>query len=151
PGRPRPADGRFLGARAWHHADGNRPQELGAQSVPAVPRREEPVRGGRRGLRFCRLPESDLDDHGTRLAQLRLPRGRAQKGRPVTDDETIPRRQALAVAAGAAAAALPQAASAQAAKPPALPPGRFLTARELAILDEVAELIIPADAHSGGA
>ena len=29
--------------------------------------------------------------------------------------------------------------------------GKFLTARELAILDEVAELIIPADAQSGGA
>ena len=29
--------------------------------------------------------------------------------------------------------------------------GKFLTARELAILDEIAELIIPADAQSGGA
>ena len=66
--------------------------------------------------------------------------------------EKITRRQALAVTAGAAAAALPDAALAQTAKVPATTPaGKFLTARELAILDEVAELIIPADAQSGGA
>jgi Gluconate 2-dehydrogenase subunit 3 len=66
--------------------------------------------------------------------------------------EKITRRQALAVTAGAAAAALPDAALAQTAKVSATTPaGKFLTARELAILDEVAELIIPADAQSGGA
>ena len=32
-----------------------------------------------------------------------------------------------------------------------MPAGKFFTARELAILDEFAELIIPADAQSGGA
>ena len=41
---------------------------------------EEPVRGGRRGLRLGRLPEPDLDHHGAVLAQLRLPRRRAQRG-----------------------------------------------------------------------
>jgi glucoside 3-dehydrogenase (cytochrome c) hitch-hiker subunit len=40
---------------------------------------------------------------------------------------------------------------AQATRPAAPAAGRFLTARELAILDELAELIIPADAQSGGA
>jgi Gluconate 2-dehydrogenase subunit 3 len=69
----------------------------------------------------------------------------------VSPDE-ITRRQALAVTAGAAAAAMaPAAAPAQATKPAALATGKFLSARELAILDEVAELIIPADAQSGGA
>ena len=66
--------------------------------------------------------------------------------------DEITRRQALAVTAGAAAAAMaPEAAQAQAPKPAALAAGKFLSARELAILDEVAELIIPADAQSGGA
>ena len=66
--------------------------------------------------------------------------------------DKLTRRQALAVTAGAAAAAMvPEAAAAQATKPVALAAGKFLSARELAILDEVAELIIPADAQSGGA
>ncbi len=69
--------------------------------------------------------------------------------------DTITRRQAiLAASAAAAAAALPDAALAQAktlARPAALPAGKFLNARELAILDQVAELIIPADDKSGGA
>jgi hypothetical protein len=70
----------------------------------------------------------------------------------VSGDDPITRRDALAAAAAAAVATtLPTAALAQAAKPAALTAGRFLTARELAILDEVAELIIPADAQSGGA
>lgn len=69
-------------------------------------------------------------------------------------DDTITRRQALALTAGAAAAALPDAARAEAtlSKTPVPPAaGKFLSARELAILDELAELIIPADAQSGGA
>jgi gluconate 2-dehydrogenase subunit 3-like protein len=59
----------------------------------------------------------------------------------------INRRQAM-IAAGLAAlaAARPQGAFAQA---PAA--GKFLDAHELATLDELAELIIPADAQSGGA
>jgi Gluconate 2-dehydrogenase subunit 3 len=70
----------------------------------------------------------------------------------VSGADEITRRQALAVTAGAAAAAMaPEAAQAQAPKPAALAAGKFLSARELAILDEVAELIIPADAQSGGA
>jgi hypothetical protein len=63
--------------------------------------------------------------------------------------EKITRRQALAMTAGAAVAALPDAALAQ--LPAATPAGKFLSARELAILDEIAELTIPADAQSGGA
>ena len=65
--------------------------------------------------------------------------------------DAITRRQAiLAAGAAAAAAAMPDTALAQAkklARPVALAAGKFLDARELAILDEVAELIIPADAN----
>jgi hypothetical protein len=75
------------------------------------------------------------------------------RGQSVNRGGEISRRQAM-IAAGLAAlaAALPAAARAQAAKsaaPAAV--GKFLTAREFAILDELAELIIPADAQSGGA
>lgn len=69
-------------------------------------------------------------------------------------DHPITRRRALLTGgAAAAASALPDAASAQVKKvvQASLPAGKFFTARELAILDEVAELIIPADAQSGGA
>jgi gluconate 2-dehydrogenase subunit 3-like protein len=79
----------------------------------------------------------------------------------MSNGERITRRQALAVTAAAAAAALPQPALAEKALARTAAPaaratvapaaGRFLTARELAILDEIAELIIPADAQSGGA
>jgi hypothetical protein len=72
--------------------------------------------------------------------------------RPGRTSDEFTRRQAM-IAAGLAAvsAALPDAALAQGKKPPAPAAGKFLNARELAILDEVAELIIPADAQSGGA
>jgi hypothetical protein len=71
----------------------------------------------------------------------------------MSSGEAITRRQALVVAAGAATtAALPEGALAQTTKAVvASTSGKFLTARELAILDEVAELIIPADAQSAGA
>lgn len=70
--------------------------------------------------------------------------------------EEITRRQAM-VAAGAAAAAavVPDTALAQvtrvAAQAAPARAGRFFTAHELALLDELAELIIPQDAQSGGA
>lgn len=73
--------------------------------------------------------------------------GKAHNADPVT------RRQVLLTGAAAAAAALPDAALAQVkaiARAP-LPAGKFFTTRELAILDEIAELIIPADEQSGGA
>jgi Gluconate 2-dehydrogenase subunit 3 len=70
----------------------------------------------------------------------------------MSERDEISRRQAmLAAAAAAAAAALPEQALAQVARAPAATAGKFLTAREIAILDELAELIIPADAQSGGA
>jgi hypothetical protein len=63
----------------------------------------------------------------------------------------LTRREALRLAAGAAAAPLaPRVASSPAA---AVSPGtgRFFGAAELALLDELTELILPADEHSGGA
>ncbi len=61
---------------------------------------------------------------------------------------TITRRHLLRLAAGAAAAPLlPPAAQARGP----LPGGRFFDATELALLDELTEAILPADAHSGGA
>jgi hypothetical protein len=72
---------------------------------------------------------------------------------------TVTRRDALKLAAVAAAAPLlprgiaeaAEGAAASAAGKTAAAAGRFFTAPEMALLDELVELIIPADAHSGGA
>ncbi len=66
---------------------------------------------------------------------------------------TLTRREALRLAAAAAAGPLvPPAARAQLAEAAAPPvAGRFLSAPEMALLDELTELIIPADEHSEGA
>jgi len=71
---------------------------------------------------------------------------------------TVSRRDALKLAAAAAASPLlpalgdvPAAARAAAAAAPRLAAGRFFSAPEMALLDELVEMIIPADAHSGGA
>ena len=59
----------------------------------------------------------------------------------------LDRREILKLAAGVALAGPGREAAAAAA----LPEGRFFKARELALLDELAECILPADAHSPGA
>ncbi|HUG54945.1 MAG TPA: gluconate 2-dehydrogenase subunit 3 family protein [Vicinamibacteria bacterium] len=66
---------------------------------------------------------------------------------------TLTRRDALKLAAAAAAAPLLPApvAGAPRATPGAAAAGRFFSAPEMALLDELVEMIIPADAHSGGA
>jgi glucoside 3-dehydrogenase (cytochrome c) hitch-hiker subunit len=65
----------------------------------------------------------------------------------VREDDGFSRREALKITAAAAAAVplLKGAALAASAAP------RFLTPHELALVDELSEMIIPADAHSGGA
>ncbi len=64
--------------------------------------------------------------------------------------ESLSRREMIA--ATAAALVTPLLAGGAAARPvAALVPGKFLTAAEYALLDELAELIIPADDHSPGA
>lgn len=69
---------------------------------------------------------------------------------------TVTRRDALKLAAAAVATPLLPHGVAEAAAAPASPAaraaaGRFFTAPEMALLDELVEMIIPADAHSGGA
>src|SRR5690606_23822131 len=69
---------------------------------------------------------------------------------------TVDRRQLIVsgvAAAAAAAIGLPSSTALAAPRAIATAAGKraFFSARELAILDEVAELIIPADAKSGGA
>ncbi|HET7293563.1 MAG TPA: gluconate 2-dehydrogenase subunit 3 family protein [Vicinamibacteria bacterium] len=65
---------------------------------------------------------------------------------------TLTRRDALRLAAAAAAAPLvPKAVAARSAEARAIAAGRFFSASEMAVLDELTELIIPADEHSGGA
>ena len=73
---------------------------------------------------------------------------------------TVTRRDALKLAAVAAATPLlprgiaeaaEAAATSAAGKTAAAAAGRFFSAPEMALLDELVELIIPADAHSGGA
>jgi hypothetical protein len=75
-------------------------------------------------------------------------------GRGTPDDahggESLSRREMIA--ATAAALATPLVAGCEAKAPPAArPAGGFLTRDELALLDELTELIIPADEHSPGA
>src|SRR3989442_15519024 len=66
------------------------------------------------------------------------------------EGESLSRREMLEVTAAALAAPLVK--LGPAAAPPALQAvSKFFTAPELALLDELAELIIPADAHSPGA
>lgn len=67
---------------------------------------------------------------------------------------TVTRRDALKLAAAAAAAPLlPLGQADVSAAAPAVraAAGRFFTAPEMALLDELVEMIIPADPHSGGA
>ena len=72
---------------------------------------------------------------------------------------TVSRREALKLTAAAAATPLlpglgdvPAAAARAAARTTAkVAAGRFFSAPEMALLDELVEMIIPADAHSGGA
>ena len=72
----------------------------------------------------------------------------------MTDTTDLSRREMIAAAAAALAAPLVNLGAARAAEaaagPSQLAP-RFLTASEFALLDELTELIIPADDHSPGA
>jgi len=64
----------------------------------------------------------------------------------------LSRRELLRLAAAAAAAPLvPRLASATSPAAAPLAAGRFLSAAEMTVLDELSEIIIPADEHSGGA
>src|SRR6266568_5156069 len=144
------AHGRLVDPRAGYGAHGERSQDVGAESVPAVPRREESVCGRRLQSRERVVPESHLDHHGAGVALLRVSGGRIQEREPMT----VTRREMLEVTAAALAAPLLTPAPVTAATPPApVLPGapKFFTAPEFALLDELSDLIIPTDAHSPGA
>jgi len=66
---------------------------------------------------------------------------------------TFTRRELLRLAAAATGAPLlpPGVAATTGTRAKALAAGRFFNAKELALLDELCEIIIPADEHSGGA
>src|SRR5262249_40884528 len=135
-------------------ADGRRSEDVGAQPVPAVARRQEPVRRGREQPRQRVLPEPDVDDHGPRLALLRPPGRPAQEGGAMTDDARVSglsRRDALKLAAGAALIAPLSRLASPAAAAAADAPPRYFSADELALVDELTEMIIPKDDHSPGA
>ena len=138
-------DRRLVDSRAGHGADGRQSENVGAESVPAVARREEPVRRGRLESRERVVPESHVDDHGAGVALVRTPGRRIQAG----ESMTISRREMIqaTAAATAAAMALPLAGC----KSPAPPPPKFFTAEEFALADELTDMIIPTDAQSRGA
>src|SRR5213076_810078 len=138
--------------RAGHGAYGDRSQDVGAESVSAVARREESVRGRRLQSRERVVPESHVDHHGAGVALLRVSGGRIQEREPMT----VTRREMLAATAAALAAPLVApapagaAGAAQAAQAARMAP-KFFTPPEFALLDELSDLIIPTDAHSPGA
>jgi hypothetical protein len=91
------------------------------------------------------MPESNLDDYGAVLALLRPPCRRTQKGERVMEGHS--RRDVLRIAASVAVAS-PLAG--QNAAPRGDTP-LFFTPSEFRMVDELSEIIIPADDHSPGA
>src|SRR5438093_12990171 len=69
----------------------------------------------------------------------------------MTDTTQVSRREVVAATAAALATPLVSLGAARAAAGPSELAPRFLTASEFALLDELTELIIPADEHSPGA
>ena len=81
------ADRGLVDSRARHGADGHRSEDVGAESVSAVARREEPVRRRWQQPRERVVPEPDLDDHGSGVAIVRLP-GRPSSERGICDGDS---------------------------------------------------------------
>src|SRR6185295_17377487 len=94
--------------------------------------------------RECFVPEPDVDHHGPGLAFLRPSCGPDAKGRSLMpDQDSLTRRELIQITAVSMAGALPGQASGETAK--------FFTKDEFVLVDELTELIIPADEHSPGA
>ncbi len=88
------------------------------------------------------VPESDMDHHGAVLALVRSS-GRRIEERGCLMSIEINRRDLIRIGAGAVLAAPAALASADAPK--------FFTPAEFSTLDELTEIVIPADEHSPGA
>src|SRR5262249_20408194 len=144
--QPFGVDGRLVDSRTRHSSNGYRSEDVGAQSVSTEPRREESLRGRREQPRECLVPEPDLDDHGARVALVRLSGERIPERKPVmsAEDNELSRRDVIKLGAAATVAASLGVAHVEAQART----GGFLTESEFATLDELSELIIPSDAQS---
>ena len=137
--------------RAGHGAHGHGPEDVGAESVPAVARRQQPVRRRRQQPRQRVVPEPDVDDHGAGLAVVRLP-GRPSSGRGTCERRNSRRRRARSSSAPPRRVAASIDESTRRRSAAAAPRRRrFFTRQELALVDELSEMIIPTDDHSPGA
>src|SRR5262249_42611737 len=107
------------------------------------------LRGRREQPRECLVPEPDLDDHGARVALVRLSGERIPERKPVmsAEDKELSRRDVIKLGAAATVAASLGVAHVEAQART----GGFLSESEFATLDELSELIIPSDAQSPGA
>src|SRR5262249_8929731 len=170
---PQPPYRRLVDPRIGRGQDGNRSEEICPQAIPASTGSAESLRRGRQQPRERLVSEPDVDDHGPGLALVRLPGRRVQERKSVMgkneeerrgDEATrrrgekatanMGRREMVKLAAGAIIApALPQAkprAKRRNANPQAASP-RFSAPEEFSMVDELSELIVPADEHSPGA
>src|SRR5262249_32603109 len=143
------------------------------QPIPAITRCAESLRRGRQQPRERLVSEPDMDDHGPGLALVRLPGRRVQERKSVmgkNEDErrgdeatrrrgekatsAVARREMMKWAARAVSApALPQTGPKNKRHPAKArtPAHSFFTPAEFEMVDELSELIIPADEHSPGA
>ena len=150
---------------------GNDPEDLGAESISAVARRQESVRGGWQRFRERQLPESHVDHHVVVLALVRLSRGRTRQRQSAKEtrcpqDDPInlkqDRRQWLKTSAtvlGASLLPLPgsgpearQTSAGHAAREAdrnQIQLRDFFTPAQHTLVEELSETIIPADSHSG--
>src|ERR1700722_19748758 len=125
----------MVDSRTGHGTHGDRSEEVRCESVSAIARCEKSAGGGRQFARQRVVPESNVDDHGTVLALLRLSgRANAQRG----DLKVFDRRDLFKLGLGATLAH-------GAGK------HRFFTDEEFAMVEELTEIIIPTDEKSGGA
>ena len=125
-------------------------EDVGAQSLPAGARRLEPLRRRRQQPRQRVVREPDVDHHGAGLAVVRVPGRAIAKGRAVMADAPNLTRRAVLKAGAVVAATTVTATRLSAFTLPADGP-RALTRDQYAMLDELTEILIPADEHSGGA
>ena len=143
------ADRGVVDPRARDGPHGHRREDVGPQPLPTGARRPEPLRRRRQQPRQRVVCEPDVDHHGAGLAVVRGPGRAPSQGRSVMADAPDLTRRAV-LKAGAAAATTVTATRLSAFTLPADGP-RALTRDQFAVLEELTEILIPADEHSGGA